>query len=117
MSIRRYEPGPYLSTAAVYGGVAYLAGLTPDDLSRDIAGQTVEALASVDRALELVGSDKSRLLRTEVWIADMADFEAMNQVYQAWLDPQNIPPRVCTQAALWDERCRVEIMVTAVASK
>lgn len=113
MAIQRYEPGDYLSTAAVHGGVAYLSGLTCDDLDLDIAGQTAATLAGVERALALVGSDKAKLLRVEVWIANMADFEAMNAVYRAWLDPGNIPPRVCTQARLWHERCLVEIMVTA----
>ncbi len=116
MSIQRFEPGPYLSTAAVHGGVAYLAGLTPDDLSQNIAKQTSDALANVDRALKLVGSNKSLLLRSEVWIADMSNFDAMNDVYQAWLDPMSVPPRVCTEARLWDARCQVEFMMTAIVS-
>ncbi len=120
MSIQRHDGGgipyPYLTTAAVHNGIAYISGLTADDIDRDIAGQTAATLANVERALALVGSDKSKLLRAEVWIADMADFEAMNAVYQAWLDPDNIPPRVCTQARLWHERCLVEIMVTAVVA-
>lgn len=118
MPIQRYESGgySYLSTATVYGGVAYLSGLTPDDLSLDIKGQTAETLDNVDRALALAGSDKSRLLRCEIWIADMTHFEAMNEVYSAWLDPENIPSRVCTQARLWHDDCLIEIMMTAVST-
>ncbi len=44
----------------------------------------------------------------------MANFDAMNTVYQAWLDPENVPPRVCVESRLWDDAARVEIMVTAV---
>ena len=119
MSIQRYDSGeyPYLSTASVYGGIAYLSGLTSDDLSLDVRGQTAEALANVDRALELVGSDKSKLLRSEIWIADMTHFEPMNEVYRVWLDPNNIPSRICTQARLWDDHCLIEIMMTAVTTK
>ena len=118
MPIQRYEPGvyPYLSTATVYDGVAYLSGLTSNDLSLDIRGQTADTLDNVDRALALAGSDKSRLLRCEIWIADMNDFEAMNQVYSASLDLENIPSRACTQSRLWHEDCLVEIMVTAVSA-
>lgn len=118
MSILRYETEvyAYLSTASVYGGIAYLAGLTSEDLSLDVAGQTTETLANVEHVLALVGSDKSRLLRTEVWIADMAHFETMNEVYCAWLDPDNVPARVCTQAQLWDDRCLIEIMATATVA-
>lgn len=118
MPIQHYEPGvyPYLSTATVYGGVAYVSGLTSNDISLDIRGQTAATLDNVDRALALAGSDKSRLLRSEIWIADMAHFEAMNEVYLAWLDPENIPSRVCTQARLWHDDCLIEIMVTAVSA-
>jgi enamine deaminase RidA (YjgF/YER057c/UK114 family) len=115
MSIKRYEQvGPYLNEAAAYGGVVYLAGLTADDLSQDIRGQTEQTLAHIERVLAQAGSSKSKLLRVEVWLVDMADFDAMNEVYVAWLDPHNVPARVCVESRLWDEAVKVEIMVTAV---
>ena len=115
MSIKRYDQaGPYLNEAAAYGGVVYLAGLTADDLSQDIRGQTKQTLAYVDRVLAQAGSNKSKLLRVEVWLADMANFDAMNEVYQAWLDSDNVPARVCVESRLWDEAVHVEIMATAV---
>ncbi len=114
MSIDRYEVGPILSGAAAHGGIVYLAGLAADDLSQDVRGQTKQTLADIDRVLAQAGSDKSKLLRVEVWLADMANFDAMNTVYQAWLDPANVPPRVCVESRLWDDAAQVEIMVTAV---
>ncbi len=113
MSIERYEVGPLLSSAAVHGDTAYLAGMTADDLAQDVAGQTAETLARIDRILALVGSDKSKILRAEIWISDMANFAAMNTVYLAWADPDNRPPRACVESRLWTETCLVEIMVTA----
>ena len=75
---------------------------------------TEQTLAYIDRVLAQAGSDKSKLLRVEVWLADMANFDAMNTVYQAWLDPKNVPPRVCVESRLLDDAAQVEIMVTAV---
>ena len=119
MPIQRYEDAvyPYLSVATVHDSVVYVSGLTSNDLSLDIKGQTADTLNNVDNALAMAGSDKSRLLRCEIWIADMDHFEAMNEVYLAWLDLKNIPSRVCTQARLWHDDCLIEIMVTAVLAQ
>jgi enamine deaminase RidA (YjgF/YER057c/UK114 family) len=114
MSIKRYEVGPYLSGASTHDGIVYLAGLAADDLTQDIRGQTKQTLANIDRVLAQAGSDKSKLLRVEVWLADISNFDSMNKVYQAWLDPENIPARVCVESRLWDDAAQVEIMVTAV---
>ncbi len=113
MSIKRYEVGPIISGAAAHGGIVYLAGLAADDLSQDVRGQTKQTLAIIDRILTQAGSDKTKLLRVEVWLADMENFDAMNAVYQAWLDPQNVPARVCVESRLGDDAAQVEIMVTA----
>ena len=100
MSINCYEVGSIFSGAAAHGGIVYLAGLAADDLLQDVRGQTEQTLAYIDRVLAQAGSDKSKLLRVEVWLADMANFDAMNAVYQAWLDPENVPPRVCVESRL-----------------
>jgi len=113
MSIKRYEVGPIISGAAAHGGIVYLAGLAAEDLSQDVRGQTKQTLAIIDRILTQAGSDKTKLLRVEIWLADMANFDVMNAVYQAWLDPQNVPARVCVESRLWDDAAQVEIMVTA----
>ena len=101
-----------MSGAAVHGGIVYLAGLAADDLSQDVCGQTKQTLANIDRVLAQADSDKSKLLRVEVWLAHMANYDAMNAVYQAWLDPENVPARVCVESRLWDDAAQVEIMVT-----
>jgi enamine deaminase RidA (YjgF/YER057c/UK114 family) len=114
MSIRRYdEVTPYLNEAAVHGGVAYLAGLAADDISQDVKGQTRQTLATIDRVLAQAGSNKAKILRVEIWLSDMANFDAMNEVYVAWIDPDNVPARVCVESRLWDAAAQVEIMVTA----
>ncbi len=114
MSIDRYEADPILSGIAVHGGIVYLAGVAAGDISQDLRGQTDQVLAEIDRLLAIAGSNKSKILRVEVWLSDMANYDAFNAMYQAWLDPDNIPVRACVEARLWDDAARVEVMATAV---
>ena len=112
MSIKRYEIGPILSGAAEWGGIVYLSGLAADDISQDVREQTRQTLANIDRVLTQAGTDKSKLLRVEVWLPNMDNYDAMNEVYQSWLDPENVPARACVESRLWDDAAQVEIMVT-----
>ena len=59
------------------------------------------------------GSDKSRILMAQIWLADMADFEAMNSVWDAWVDTANPPARATGESRLATPDYRVEIIVTA----
>jgi len=112
--IQRLDVGARLSELAVHNGVAYLAGQVPEDLDADIQGQTAQVLAMVDRMLARVGSDKSRILRAEIFLADLAaDFDGMNQAWDAWVAPGHAPPRATVQAALANRGWKIEIVVTA----
>ena len=77
-SIRRLNVEPRYSDAAIYNGVVYLAGQVPDDASADMAGQTRQVLATIDRLLQEAGSSKSRILMCQIFLADMADIAVMN---------------------------------------
>ncbi|MFC3123702.1 RidA family protein [Pseudoroseomonas globiformis] len=101
------------SRAVVHGGTVYLAGQTADDRSADIAGQTRQVLAKIDEMLAAAGSDKSKLLSITIWIADMSDFAAMNQVYDAWVVPGHTPARCCGEVKLALPDIKVEIMAVA----
>lgn len=111
--IRRFDVGPRLSEMAIHNGTAYLAGQVPNDETLDIAGQTREVLAAVDALLERAGSDKSRILMAQIFLADMADFEGMNAVWDAWVAPGHAPPRATVQARLGKPGWRIEMVVTA----
>ncbi|MGC8469958.1 MAG: RidA family protein [Acetobacteraceae bacterium] len=111
--ILRTEAGPVLSKAVEYHGFVYLQGVTASDLSKDVSGQTAEILAAIDALLEAHGTDNTRLLQAQVWLKDIRDREAMNQVWQAWLPAGGAPVRACVEASLADPRHLVEIMVTA----
>jgi len=122
MSITRHEirqisdanrGQPIISQAVAHGKVVYLAGITPDPIVGDIKTQTAQVLRRVDELLELAGTDKSRLLSAQVWIADMRLFEDHNAVWNEWVDPANPPVRACLTTEFWRPGMLVEIMVVA----
>ena len=112
-TIERFEVGPRMSEMAVHNGVAYLAGQIAEDAKQDIAGQTRQVLAAVDKLLARAGSDKSKILRAQIFLADLTDFAAMNAVWEAWVVPGQTPPRATVQAALAQRSWKIEVVVTA----
>ena len=104
---------PIISQAVVHGKVAYFAGVTPDPVVGDIKTQTAQVLRRVDELLRLAGTDKSRLLSAQVWIADMRLFEDHNSVWNEWVDPANAPVRACLTTDFWRPGMLVEVMVVA----
>lgn len=112
MTITRLGKTHRYSDAVIYNGVAYLSGAV-GRTGTDAETQTREALAEIDRVLALAGTDKSRVLSTTVWLADMADYDAMNRAWDAWVDKDNAPARATGQVPLAREKYRVEITVTA----
>lgn len=112
MTITRIEPGTRMSNAVIHNGVVYLSGLVGRD-GEDVATQTRAALADVDRLLALAGTDKSHLISATIWLADIADFQAMNAVWDTWVDPANPPARATGESRLAKDKYRVEVMITA----
>ena len=111
--VQRFDVGPRMSEMAVHNGVCYLAGQVASSGTPGIEGQTREVLAAIDALLARAGSDKSRILRAQIFLADLADFAAMNAVWEAWVVPGQTPPRATVQAALARPEWKVEIVVTA----
>jgi enamine deaminase RidA (YjgF/YER057c/UK114 family) len=111
--VQRFDVGPRLSEMAVHNGVCYLAGQVAADGSADISGQTQQVLAAIDALLARAGTDKRKLLRVEIFIADLADFAAMNAVWEAWLPAGCAPPRATVKAQLARPEWKVEMVVTA----
>ena len=111
--VQRFDVGPRLSEMAVHNGVCYLAGQVAADGSADITGQTQQVLAAIDALLARAGTSKRNLLRVEIFIADLADFPAMNAVWEAWLPEGCAPPRATVKAQLARPEWKVEMVVTA----
>jgi len=81
---------------------------------RPAAEQTRAILAQVDSLLKKAGTDKSRIVSAQIWLADMADFAAMNEVWDGWVAPGHAPARATGESKLATPDYKVEIIVTAV---
>ena len=113
MAITRYDAGPRMAEMTVHNGVAYLAGQIAEDGTQDITGQTRQVLAAIDALLARAGSDKTKVLRAQIFLADLADFTAMNAVWEGWVVPGETPARATVQAALAKPEWKIEIVITA----
>ncbi len=113
MTIQRFDVGQRMSEMAVHNGVVYLAGQVASDASLDITGQTADVLAQIDAMLARAGSDKTKILRAQIYIADVAEFAGMNAAWDAWVPAGHTPPRATVEAKLAKPEWKVEIVVTA----
>ncbi len=111
--IERFDVGPRMSEMAVHGGVCWLAGQVAASGVAGIEAQTAEVLAAIDGLLARAGSDKTKILRAQIFLADLADFSGMNAVWERWVVAGHTPPRATVQAALAKPEWKVEIVVTA----
>lgn len=110
--IKRIESGPRMSQAVVHNGTIYLAGQVGKP-GESVTEQTKEVLVQVDRLLAECGSDKTRILSAQIWLADMADFPQMNAVWDAWVPAGHAPARATGESALATPDYKVEIIVVA----
>ena len=115
-TIQRLHPAARYSDAAIHDGTVYLAGQVADDATQDIVGQMRQVLAAIDRLLGEAGSDKTRILRAQVFLADIADYDGMNVAWDAWVPAGAAPPRATVEARLARPEWRVEVVVTAATA-
>jgi enamine deaminase RidA (YjgF/YER057c/UK114 family) len=111
--IQRLHVAARYSEAAVFNGVVYLAGMVPECEAKDIRSQTADVLSQIDLRLMEAGSDKTRILRTQIYLQDIGDITAMNEVWDAWVVAGSAPPRATVQAALANPDYKIEVVVTA----
>ena len=115
MSIERRHIGKRLSDLVIHHptGLVFLAGQVAGDPKADVSGQTRQVLDGIDRLLAEVGTDKTKLLAATIYLPDMADFAAMNAVWEAWVVPGQTPARATVEAKLADPAYKVEIQIIA----
>lgn len=105
--------GPY-SQAMVHGGVVYTAGQIPLDPQSgemedgDIARQTERVMHNLGAVLDAAGSSLGAVLKTTVFLRDMGEFAAMNEVYGRFFG-EHRPARSTVQVARLPRDARVEI--------
>jgi enamine deaminase RidA (YjgF/YER057c/UK114 family) len=104
---------PTMSQLVVHNGIVYISGQV-DATAGDVTGQTKNILGQIDALLEEAGTDKTRLLTSNIWLKDIGkDFQAMNEVWIEWMDPDNKPVRATVEANMARPNLLVEIQVTA----
>jgi len=110
--ITRIGAGPRMSEAVVYNGIVWVAGQVgnPGD---SVGDQTRQCLAEVDRILAAAGTDKTRILSAQIWLADISTFAEMNAVWDTWVAPGHTPARATGEAKLAAPVYKVEVIVTA----
>ena len=111
--VKRFHVGDRMSEMAIHNGTVYLAGQVAADATQDIRGQTTQVLAAVDKLLVEAGTDRLHIVMCQIFLADMADFAAMNSVWDDWVEPGDTPPRATVQAQLARPAWRIEVVVTA----
>ena len=112
--IERLHTGRRMSKIVRHNGTVYLCGQVGE--GETVAEQTADCLSRVDALLKEAGSDRAHILQAIVWLADMADFAAMNAVWDAWVPQGHAPARACGEARLARPALKVEIIVTAAIS-
>jgi enamine deaminase RidA (YjgF/YER057c/UK114 family) len=114
MAIERHEVGPRMSKCVVHGNTVYLAGIVANEpKGKSVTEQTKDIVGQIDGLLAKAGTDKSKLLTANIWIADMATFAEMNSVWDAWVVHGQTPARATVEAKLATPDYKVEIMVVA----
>ena len=111
--VQRFDVGARMSEMAVHNGTVWLAGQVAEDGAQDIAGQTRQVLAAVDKLLARAGTDKTQLVMCQIYLADIADFAGMNAVWDAWVAKGQTPPRATVQARLAKPEWKIEVVATA----
>jgi len=109
--IHRIETGVRSSKIVKHRGVAYITGQVGDGAT--IQEQTADCLARVDALLTQAGSSRKHMLRATIWLADMADFDGLNEVWNAWVPEGHAPARACGEAKLARPNLKVEVIVDA----
>lgn len=113
MSIERLEVGTRMSRAVIHNRTIYLCGQVAADHTADIKEQTQTMLDKVDALLISAGSDRQHILSATIYLADMQEFQAMNSVWDNWIEEGHAPARACVQAQMARPTLKVEISVIA----
>jgi enamine deaminase RidA (YjgF/YER057c/UK114 family) len=112
--ITRIEPGPRMSEAVIHAGIVYCCGIVADRaMGASVREQTQDILEQIDALLAQAGTDKTRILKANIWLTDIQTFAQMNAAWDAWATPGKTPARATVEAKLAAPGYDVEIMVEA----
>ena len=114
MTLKRIGAGNRMSKAVIHGDKAYLAGFVAEIAhGKSVKEQTADILAQIDVVLAEAGTDKTKILRANIWLTDIATWAEMNEAWDEWVVPGQTPARATVEAKLASPEYTVEIMVEA----
>lgn len=110
--MKKLHSNQRMSQIVIHNQTIYLSGQV-GGIEEDVAAQTLTCLDKVEKLLEEVGSNKSKILSATVWLKSMDDFAAMNTVWDQWFDGIQPPARACGESVLAHPDLLVEVTVIA----
>ena len=114
MTLKRIGAGKRMSDAVIHNGMVYLAGVVPEKtVGKGVREQTEDVLAQIDQVLAQAGSDKTLIVKANIWLSDIRTFAQMNEAWDAWVVPGQTPARATVESKLAGVGIDVEIMVEA----
>lgn len=115
MMLQRIAAGDRMSQAIVANGFLFTAAQVARDLGADVKTQTQQVLDKIDALLAEAKIDKTRVVSAAIWIADIADYAAVNEAWDAWVVKGQTPVRACVEAKFSSPKIKVEIQIVALA--
>ncbi len=114
MTIERKHTGARMSQIVTHGDTVYLAGQVGQDAAGQPAGaQMKNILERIDGYLREAGTDNTKILSATIWLADMRDYDAINEQWDAWVPEGCAPARACVEAKLAFTKYTVEVGIVA----
>jgi enamine deaminase RidA (YjgF/YER057c/UK114 family) len=114
MSITRIGAGKRMSEAVIHGGKVYLAGFVAEKtVGKSVKEQTTEILAQIDATLKQAGTDKTKILKANIWLTDIGTWAQMNEAWDSWVVAGQTPARATVESKLAGPGLDVEIMIEA----
>ncbi len=114
MALKRIGPGNRMSAAVIHGNKVYLAGFVAETAAgKSVTEQTADILAQIDETLQEAGTDKTKIIKANIWLTDIKTFAEMNAAWDAWVVPGQTPARATVESKLAAPGLDVEIMVEA----
>ena len=118
MALKRINPGKRMSAAVIHNGMAYLAGFVSENAKgKSVREQTLDILADIDATLKKAGTNKTNIVKANIWLTDMATFSQMNEAWDSWVVDGQTPARATVESKLAAPGYDVEIMVEAAIFK
>ena len=114
MSIKRIGAGKRMSEGVIHGGKIYLSGFVAEKAAgKSVKEQTIDILQQIDATLKQAGTDKTKVLKANIWLTDIKTWAEMNEAWDAWVTPDQTPARATVESKLAAPEFNVEIMVEA----